>query len=399
MLIYDYAKLATGSVTDNPLRTFLTTLGITIGIAAVILLTSIGEGVNQFIIKQFTQFGTTLIQIQPGKTTVMGGSVSAINTTRPLSIDDVTALSRLPYIEASVGFVVGNAEIKANQRQRRTSVYGTSPDFPRAFAFQVAMGSFLPDDNPHTPRATAVIGNTVKNELYGDANPLGEFIRVGGSRYRVIGVMEPKGQMLGFDLDDTVYLPLARAMSLFNSASIMEIDLSYREDIPVETVVENVQQLLTTRHGTDDITITSQEQMMAVLNSILKVLTSAVAGLGTISLVVGGIGILTIMMIAVRERTKEIGLLRALGATRLNVLTLFLGEAIILAAMGGLAGLLIGASAAYLIHFFIPLLPVKISWFYIVLAELVAVTIGLVAGALPAARAASMVPLDALRSE
>jgi putative ABC transport system permease protein len=399
VLIYDYAKLATGSVTDNPLRTFLTTLGITIGIAAVILLTSIGEGVNQFIIKQFTQFGTTLIQIQPGKTTVMGGSVSAINTTRPLSIDDVTALSRLPYIEASVGFVVGNAEIKANQRQRRTSVYGTSPDFPRAFAFQVAMGSFLPGDNPHTPRATAVIGNTVKNELYGDANPLGEFIRVGGSRYRVIGVMEPKGQMLGFDLDDTVYLPLARAMSLFNSASIMEIDLSYREDIPVETVVENVQQLLTTRHGTDDITITSQEQMMAVLNSILKVLTSAVAGLGTISLVVGGIGILTIMMIAVRERTKEIGLLRALGATRLNVLTLFLGEAIILAAMGGLAGLLIGASAAYLIHFFIPLLPVKISWFYIVLAELVAVTIGLVAGALPAARAASMVPLDALRSE
>lgn len=395
----DFAKLTSSSVIDNRTRTFLTTLGIAIGIAAVVLLTSIGEGINRYVITQFTQFGTTLIQIQPGKTSTMGSSIGAINTVRPLSIDDALALARLPNIEAAVGFAMGNAEVEANQRQRRTTVYGTSPDFPKAYSFSLELGSFLPDDNPHAPRPTAVLGSKMRDELFDDENPLGRFIRIAGSRFRVVGVMESKGQMLGFDLDDTVYLPTSRAMELFNQESLMEIDLLYDAEASVEEVVANVERLLLDRHGVDDVTITTQQQMMEVLGSILGVLTTAVGGLGAISLVVGGIGILTIMTIAVRERTNEIGLLRALGATRYQIMTLFLGEAVILAALGGLAGLIIGIGGSQLLHWLVPALPVHVSFRFVFIAEAVAVVIGLLAGVLPARRAAGMTPVDALRAE
>jgi putative ABC transport system permease protein len=399
MNVIDFIKLILTSVLDNRVRTFLTTLGIAIGIAAVVLLTSIGEGVNQFVVTQFTQFGTTIVQIQPGKTTTFGSSLGAINTTRPLSIDDTIALSRLPDIEAAVGFVVGNAEVEGNQRQRRTTIYGTDADFPKAFSFDIAIGEFLPRDNPHSPHPTAVLGSKMRHELFADSNPLGEFIRIAGNRYRVVGVMESKGQMLGFDLDDTVYLPVARAMELFNSSSLMEVDLLYREGAAVDEVVASVRRLLVDRHGSDDVTILSQQQMMGVLDSILGVLTSMVAGLGGISLVVGGIGVLTIMTITVRERTNEVGLLRALGASKRQVLLLFLGEAVVLAGIGGLAGLVIGVGGAQLLQLLVPALPVKTSLFYVLVAEAVALAIGLIAGVLPARRAASMLPVDALRAE
>jgi putative ABC transport system permease protein len=351
------------------------------------------------VVTQFTQFGTTLVQIQPGKTTTMGASLGTINTVRPLSIDDTIALSRLPHIKVAVGFAMGNAEVEANQRQRRTMVYGTGPEFPEAFTFNVAMGSFLPADDPHAPRPTAVLGSKMRDELFGDSNPLGQFIRIGGNRFRVVGVMESKGQMLGFDLDDTVYLPTARAMELFNRESLLEIDLLYDEEAPVDEVVASVERLLLARHGADDVTITTQQQMMDVLGSILNVLTTAVAGLGAISLVVGGIGILTIMTIAVRERTNEIGLLRALGATQRQVMNLFLGEAVLLSGLGGAGGLIIGVGGAQLLGLLVPALPVHTPLLYVLLSEAVAIVIGLLAGVLPARRAARMMPVDALRAE
>ena len=338
MQMLDFTKLTVSSITSNRTRSLLTTLGIAIGIAAVILLTSIGEGINRYIVSSFMQFGTNIVQIQPGKVTTMGSSLGSINTVRPLSIDDRLALGRLPHIAASVGFTLGNAEVEANQRQRRVNIYGTDPDFIVAFSFPVALGTFLPSDNPHAPRPTAVLGSKMRDELFADRNPLGQFIRVGGYRFRVVGVMESKGQMLGIDLDDTVYLPTARVMEMFNADSLIEVDLLYDGDAPVEEVVASVKRLLTVRHGSDDVTIVTQQQMMDVLGSILNVLTSAVGGLGAISLVVGGIGILTIMTISVGERTSEIGLIRALGATRRQVLGLFLGEAVILASLGGAAG-------------------------------------------------------------
>ena len=239
----------------------------------------------------------------------------------------------------------------------------------------------------------------MRKELFGQENPLGQIIRVGGHRYRVIGVMEAKGQLLGFDLDDAIYLPAARAMEIFNQESLMEIDLLYSSGIKAETIIKRAKKLLIARHGSEDFTIISQEQMIGTLNSILDILTMAVAAIGGISLLVGGIGILTIMTIAVNERTNEIGLLRAIGASRQQILLLFLGEAVALGALGGLAGLIVGAGSAQLIHWLVPALPTHVSGFYVGLAEATAIVIGLTAGVMPARRAAGLDPIEALRAE
>lgn len=395
----DFLRFVVGSVLAHRLRSFLTALGIAIGVAAVVLLTSIGEGIHRFVLAEFTQFGTNLVQINPGKATTFGGSVGVFGTVRPLSIDDARALERGRYVLASVPIIQGNASVEGRGRERRTTVYGVGADFPEAFRFNIAAGKFLPPDDPRAPRAYAVLGSKVKKELFGDNNALGSRIRVGGNRYRVVGVMESKGTVVGFDLDDTVYIPAARALDLFNRESLMEIDVMYAEDAPVDEVVAGIERVLIARHGGEDFTVTTQQQMLDVLGSILDVLTFAVGALGGISLLVGGVGIFTIMTISVRERTGEVGLLRALGARQEQILTLFLGEAVVLAMLGGAAGLIVGAGGAYLLGAAVPALPVHLSVVYAVIAEAVAVAIGLLAGVLPARRAGRLQPVEALRAE
>ncbi|VAX13961.1 ABC-type antimicrobial peptide transport system, permease component [hydrothermal vent metagenome] len=399
MLSRDYFNLTLRSLSDHRLRSFLTALGIAVGIAAVVLLTSIGEGIHRFVLAEFTQFGTNLVAINPGRATTSGASMGMFGSERPLSIEDAEALERLPYARAVVPFVQGNAEVEAGNRRRRTSVYGVGPAMPEAFSMTVKSGRFLPADDPVTPRAFAVLGSKLRKELFADSNPLGQRITIGGSRYRVIGVMEPKGTVLGFDLDDTVYIPAARSMALFNRDSLFEIDVLYEENTPVDKVVKGIQRILEARHGSNDVTITTQQQMLDVLGSVLNVLTFAVAAIGGISLLVGAIGIITIMTIAVNERTREIGLLRALGASRSQILGLFLGEATILAAIGGFSGLLFGLASAQLLNLLLPALPVHTPWLYVLLAEISAILIGLLAGVLPARRAARLDPIEALRTE
>jgi putative ABC transport system permease protein len=395
----DFLVLTGTSLVAHRLRSFLTALGITVGIAAVVLLTSIGEGVHHFVLAEFTQFGTTLVGINPGKATTAGTSMGVFGTERPLTIEDAEALKRLPYARAVVPFVQGNAEVEAGNRRRRTTVYGAGPQMPEAFSMAIKSGRFLPEDDPTAPRAFAVLGSKLKQELFGDRNPLGQRITIAAHRYRVIGVMQSKGTVLGFDLDDTVYIPAARAMNLFNRDTLFEIDMLYDENTPADKVVAGIRRILETRHGRDDVTITTQQQMLEVLGSVLNVLTFAVGAIGGISLLVGAIGIITIMTIAVNERTNEIGLLRALGARRSQVLVLFLGEAIVLSAIGGLSGLALGIGIAQLIHFALPALPVHTSLFYVFLAEFIAVIIGLGAGVIPARQAAKLDPVEALRAE
>jgi putative ABC transport system permease protein len=395
----DLVRFTGGSVVAHRMRALLTALGIAVGVAAVVLLTSIGEGVRQFVVAEFTQFGTNIVNITPGTTKTMGGSIGVFGTVRPLTIDDAESLRRVPYMTASVPVVQGNAEVEGNGRKRRVTVYGVGPEFADAFRFEVASGGFLPPDDPRAPRNLAVLGAKMKDQLFGDANALGASVRVGSERYRVVGVMRAKGTMIGFDLDDTVYVPAARALELFDRDSLFEIDVLYEESAPVGEVVAGIRRVLVARHGDEDFTITTQQQMLDTLGSVLGVLTFAVAALGSISLLVGAVGIFTIMTIAVRERTAEVGLLRALGAGRRQVLALFLAEAVVLSLLGGLAGLLFGAGVAWLLGEAVSQLPVSFSTLFMGLALGLSVVIGLIAGILPAMNAAKLDPVEALRAE
>ena len=399
MFFRDLLRLTLSTFEVYRLRSFLTGLGIAIGIASVILLTSIGEGLHQFVLAEFSQFGTNIIGIQPGKTQTHGVSVGMFGSVKPLTLDDAEALKRVPYMEYVNPTVEGNAEVRADGKSRRTLVYGAGPDFPQVFSMKVQAGSFLPADDYAHARPFVVLGSKVRQELFTAENPLGKYVRIGGERYRVIGVMESKGQILGFDMDDIVYIPAARALEMFNREGLMEIHVSYQASADVQVVEAGIRSILTARHGREDYTIISQAQALEVMSSVLDVITFAVGALGSISLLVGGVGILTIMTMAVTERTGEIGLLRALGARQGQVLVLFLGEAMMLSAAGGLAGLALGIGIAQALHQLFPAMPVHTPVFFAVLAECSAIVIGLAAGVMPARRAARMDPAEALRTE
>ena len=399
MITSDLFRFTLASASAHRLRSALTALGIGIGVTAVVLLTSIGEGLQQYLLDEFTQFGTNIISVSPGKATTFGASSAAFNTTRPLSLADAEALNRVPFVTHISGTVQGNAEVQGNGRTRRTLVTGTSPSMPNVWSMNVALGQFLPPDDQTAPRPFVVLGSKVRSELFDSANPLGERIRVGGSRFRVIGVMESIGTLLGFDMDDAVYIPTARALELFNKEGLVEISVLYEDSAAPEEVVAGIRRIMIARHGGEDFTITTQQQMLDVLGSILNIVQVAVAGLGGISLLVGGVGIFTIMTIAVRERTSEIGLLRSLGAVRRNVRNIFLVESIMLAAIGGISGLILGGLIIETIRILVPAMPLSYSIPYAIAAEIVAILIGLLAGVLPARKAANLDPVNALRTE
>ncbi|MBI4190921.1 MAG: ABC transporter permease, partial [Betaproteobacteria bacterium] len=207
MLLADFIRFTYDSLKAHRLRTALTALGIAVGIAAVILLTSIGEGLHRFVIAEFTQFGTNIIGVTPGRIETHGLSLGAVNTVRLLTIEDALALRRAPHVQVAVPLVQGNSDVKHLGKSRRVTLYGVGPDFAEALKMRVASGEFLPQEDPRSARAFVVLGSKVARELFGADNPLGSRVRVGGERYRVVGVMQSKGQVLGFDLDDTVFIP------------------------------------------------------------------------------------------------------------------------------------------------------------------------------------------------
>jgi putative ABC transport system permease protein len=399
MRIVDSFSLTLGAILGHRLRSGLTILGIAVGIGAVVLLTALGEGVRQFVLGEFTQFGTNIIAITPGKTTTFGVSGATISSVRHLTTEDATALLRVNSVEAVVPVVQGNAAVKFGDKNRRTTIIGVGPDMPTVWRMNVAAGAFLPNDGFESARAFAVLGARMRTELFGHNNPLGARIRIGSDRYRVVGVMETKGQMLGFDLDDTVFIPTGKATELFNREGVMEIDVVYRNNDSADGVAAALHRVLLARHGQEDFTIKTQEQMLSVLDSILRILTFGVAAIGGISLLVGAVGITTIMTIAVAERTSEVGSFRAIGAPRSQIRFLFLIEAAILGALGGVSGI---AGAVFLIqltHLVLPSFPIKVVWIYVVAALLVSTAIGLLSGLMPALKAARMDPVEALHSE
>lgn len=396
----DFARFALQAITSYRLRSFLTMLGIAVGIAAVILLTSIGEGVHRFVLNEFTQFGTNVIGISPGKVKTGGHPPSGIPTTaRLLTMEDAASLKQLPHVIGSTPTVWGNSEVEARGRVRRTTVYGVDADFPRVFSSTVQIGQFLPREEGGGSRAFVVLGSKLRTELFDSANPLGARVRIGGLHFRVIGVMAPKGQFLGIDLDDTAFIPAARALELYNLDGLMEIHVTYAEGVSSATVAKAVKERLTLRHGREDFTLVTQEDMLKTLSNILDILTMAVGALGGISLLVGAVGIVTIMTIAVTERTNEIGLLVALGAKRSTILNLFLGESMMLATLGGLLGLSLGVGIAQMVRLAMPNFPVHTPWHFAIGAVVISGLIGLLAGVLPARNASRLEPVEALRAE
>jgi len=396
----DYLLVGLGALRSHRLRSFLSMLGIAIGITAVLLLTSIGEGTRRHLISEFTQFGTNVMQVSPGKTDTFGIPGILGGTTHKLTIDDSEALRRVRGVEKVIPVAVGQARVEGGGRGRSVFIYGVTSEIPAVWKFEVGQGSFLPPGDPRRSSMVAVLGPKLKRELFGERSALGEFVRVAGFRLRVIGVMAPRGRLLGFDIDDSAYVPVATTMQMFNLEELIEIDVLFAHEGLTEAVEEGIRGLLAERHGgKEDFTIVTQTAMLEVFENVMRVITSAVAAIGGISLLVGAIGILTMMWIAVNERVSEIGLMRALGATARHVQRLFLLEAVILTVVGGAAGIAAGLGIAALLRLGVPGMPVYTPPRYIAAALLVSLLTGLLSGVLPARRAASLDPVEALRAE
>lgn len=400
MPLRDLTSLAVGALSGYKLRAVLSMLGIAIGISAVILLTSIGEGTRRYVLDQFTQFGTNIIAINPGKTETFGLPGVLGGTTHKLTIDDAEAIARVPGVTRVAPFVIGSARVESGGRGRSIYIYGCTSTVTEVFKFAVRQGKFLPPGDPRRGAQVAVLGATVKRELFGKENPLGQLVRIAGQRFRVIGVMEPKGTMLGLDIDDAVWIPLSRGMKLFNLDELWEIDLNFANARLEQQVADDVRALLTERHGgREDFTLTTQTEMLAVFGNVMDVITIAVGAIAAISLVVGSIGILTIMWITVGERTSEIGLVRAVGATPSQVNLLFLTESAVLAILGGIGGVAVGLGLAAVLRAALPGLPVHTPLRFVLIALAVSLAVGLLSGVLPARRAAYLDPIEALREE
>ncbi len=393
-------RFAWQALLAHPLRTSLSALGVAVGVLAVTALTSLGEGTRRFILGQFTQFGTNLIAINPGKVKTFGLPGVFGGGVQKLTLEDAEVLRRLPGVDMLTPVVVGQARVEAGNRGRSVFVYGTGPEATRVWRFHVAQGSYLPPVETHRQASVAVLGPKLARELFGSVSALGQRVRIGGRPFLVVGVMEPKGRFLGFDLDDACYIPVASAMALFRASELTEIDVSAVSAEAIPSVVEAIKKLLVARHrGEEDFTVTTQNEMLDTLGRVMDIVTVAVSGIAGISLLVGAIGILTIMWIAVHERTAEIGLLRAIGVERSTVVAVFLLESAMLSLVGGLAGLAGSFGLGFALRAAIPGFTFATPPEAVVAALVVSAVVGLAAGVLPARRAAQVDPLEALREE
>ncbi|WP_103103103.1 ABC transporter permease [Pseudomonas sp. LFM046] len=392
----DGLGLCGSALSSQPLRSLLTLLGVAIGIAAVALLTAMGEGLRGRVLDSFAQFGTRVVTVRPG-TLPTGGIGGILASARPLTIADADALGRLPHAEAVVPIIQGNGDIQADRRQRRVDILGTGSQLAAAWRVHMARGQFLPPSRDGRTPPYVVLGAKLGGELFGTASPVGQRVRVGGMSFRVIGVMASKGNLLGFDLDDIAYIPVDWAENLFNREGLVKVHVLFDTRTPAEPFADAVRRLLVERHGREDFRMTSQSDLLGSLNRILATLTLGIAALGGISLLVGAVGILTIMTTTVGERTAEIGLLRAVGAAPRQVLALFLAEATLLSLLGGLLGLVMVFVLVGGLHMLVPELPLRLDLSLVLLALLLSALVGIGAGLAPARRAAKLHPVDALR--
>ena len=395
-------KVALEAILSNKVRSGLTMLGVIIGVLAVILLVSIGEGAQVYITKELTGMGTNLLIITPGKTSTSGGfHPPSAGTVRKLTYDDSQALKRRAWLlSEAVPLVFGTGRIKYQNMGRDTMIIGTTPEFQSIRNLFVEIGSYVTQGDVDSKAKIVVLGTKVKEELFGQENALGKAVTLSDARYRVVGVMQKRGTSLGMDLDDIVFIPVTSGQELFDTDGLFEIIASTPRAEDVDRAITQIKDVLIRRHAhKEDFTIQTQGAMLATMNTILGVLTAVLGGIAGISLLVGGIGIMNIMLVSVRERTREIGIRKAIGARNSDIMAQFLIEAITLSGVGGVIGIILGVGIALLIPLFVTVLPTSVSLWSIVMAFSFSMAVGVFFGVYPARKASLQDPITALRYE
>lgn len=392
----DLLRFAAGGLKGHRLRTVLSLLGVGIGVASVILLTSLGEGARRYITREFASLGTNLLIVIPGKTETLGLAPLVSTAPHDLTRADAEALLlRVPAIRRVAPVVIGTADAKVGERRREVTVVGTTREMLQLRHLQVASGRYLRADQPDAP--LCVIGARVQREMFPGQNPLGQWVRIGGGRFRVIGVAAPRGTSIGMDLDEAVTIPVDTALRLFNRHSLFRILAEVDSHEQIDRARRAAIAVLKERHaGQEDITVLTEDSVLGGFDLILKALTAALAGIAAISLGVAGIGIMNVMLVSVSERTAEIGLLKAVGVTCGQVIAVFLVEAAILSTAGGVLGLVGSWGAGRLLQGLYPDFPLHAPGWAIAAAIAVSCLVGVLFGLLPARAAARLDPIRAL---
>lgn len=397
MKISELLHLSLRALRANKMRSILTMLGVIIGVFAVILLVSLGSGLQKYITNQISGLGSNLIFVIPGK--VGGARTPGGQQTNKLVIGDANRLdSKLKGI-ADVGPVVQKiATLKyKNRSDKNASIMGATANYPKIIvSTELERGTFFSLTSQRSSARVAVIGQTVKTTLFAGKNPIGEKITIAGAKYLVIGIAKAKGSVFGIDQDNTVTVPITTAQRQFGINNLNTIYISAKKPELLPLVKKQANKILLETKTEDDFTLQTQEQTLSTVGNIISALTAALGGIAAISLLVGGIGVMNIMLVSVTERTKEIGLRKALGARRKDILTQFLFEAVILCVAGGVIGIVLGLAASYVVaKFFIS----EVTPWSVVLAFAFSIGVGIIFGMAPALRASKLSPIEALRYE
>ena len=395
----DAIAFALASLAFSRVRTLLMLLAMSIGVAAVVVLTAIGNGARHYVVDQFSSLGTNLVIVVPGRAETAGGAATTLvgETPRDLTLDDARSLLRGDALRRMAPFNLGEIAVSYRGRERQAPLLGSTAALLPIHHLEMARGSFLPEEDMEIARPVCVLGATISRELFGRQNPLGEMVRLGGFRCRVIGVLASQGRSLGHDTEELVVVPVAFAQMLLNTEGLFRILVEAREPESIPRLKAFILDTIARRHyGEEDITIVTQDSVLATFERILGALTLSVAGIAAISLIVAGILIMNVMLMAVAQRTGEIGLCKAIGASRRQIMVLLVTEALLLSAVGGLLGLGIGLAGSRLARSLYPELSAGPPSWAMVAALGTALATGLIFSLLPARRAARLDPIQAL---
>jgi len=395
----DIAWFSWGALRGYPTRTLLMLIAMSIGVSAVVILTSLGEGARLYVTDRFASLGTNLVIVFPGRSETAGLNPSTMmgETPRDLTLDDALALTRSYNVRRIAPINVGSADVSHRSRSREVVVIGTNHDMLEIRHWELAQGKFLPELDLDRASPVAVIGSKIRDELFGAERALGQWLRIGDRRFRVIGIMGSEGRSIGVDVEETIMIPIASAQQIFNTSSVFRILVEAKTRDSIEPVKQYIIDTLQERHqGIKDVTVITQDAVLQTFDRILGALTYAVGGIAAISLAVAGILIMNVMLVAVTQRTAEIGLLKALGASSGQVIVLILAEAFLLSLLGAVTGFVLGQLGSWSIRYAFPEIPAYAPAWAIIIALAVAVITGLLFSLMPARRAARLDPVLAL---